>query len=164
MSRVSKDWPKGAEESENPSLPGSVADGWGSDRIVRLLRELESPYLCFNPGASFRGLHDSLVNCLGNRDPKMLLCLHEENAVAIAHGYPKVAGKPLAVALGPARRYDELLAVACVLEGAEVVVDVHVAPGYAPSTVAALAPDGKAARALRSSGTGATENVHFAFC
>ncbi len=57
------------------------------------------PYIALNPGASFRGLHDSLVNFLGNRDPQMLLCLHEEHAVAIAHGYAKVTGRPMAVAV-----------------------------------------------------------------
>ena len=56
-------------------------------------------YVALNPGSSFRGLHDSLVNHLGNEDPQMLLCLHEEHAVAIAHGYAKVAGEPLAVIL-----------------------------------------------------------------
>src|SRR5262245_3548510 len=29
----------------------------------------------------------------------MLLCLHEEHAVAIAHGYAKVTGKPMAAAV-----------------------------------------------------------------
>ena len=70
---------------------------WGSDAIAEQLRALDLPYVCINPGASFRGLHDSLVNYLGNERPHMLLCLHEEHAVAIAHGYAKVAGKPLAV-------------------------------------------------------------------
>ena len=51
-----------------------------------------------NPGASFRGLHDSLVN-YGNNDPPMLLCQHEEIAVQIAHGYAKASGKPMAVIL-----------------------------------------------------------------
>ena len=51
------------------------------------------------PGASFRGLHDSLVNHLGNANPAMLLCIHEESAVSLAHGYARVTGKPLAVAL-----------------------------------------------------------------
>jgi thiamine pyrophosphate-dependent acetolactate synthase large subunit-like protein len=39
------------------------------------------------------------VNYLENRDPKMLVCLHEEHAVAIAHGYAKVTERPMAVAL-----------------------------------------------------------------
>jgi hypothetical protein len=63
------------------------------------LRALEIPYIALTPGASFRGLHDSLVNHLGNTKPEMLLCIHEESAVALAHGYARVTGKPLAVAL-----------------------------------------------------------------
>lgn len=69
---------------------------WGSDVVAELLRRLEIPYAALNPGASYRGLHDSLVNYLGNHDPEMLLCLHEEHAVALAHGYAKVAGRPMA--------------------------------------------------------------------
>ena len=84
---------------EIPALPNAVDDGWGSDRIARIIRELGVPFIALNPGASFRGLHDSLVNLLGNDRPQMLLCLHEEAAVAIAHGYAKVTGKPLAVVL-----------------------------------------------------------------
>jgi thiamine pyrophosphate-dependent acetolactate synthase large subunit-like protein len=72
---------------------------WGSDAVAHALRELGIPYLALTPGASFRGLHDSIVNYLGNREPQMLLCLHEEHAVAIAHGFAKVTGRPLAVAL-----------------------------------------------------------------
>jgi thiamine pyrophosphate-dependent acetolactate synthase large subunit-like protein len=60
-----------------------------------MLRALDIPYVALNPGASFRGLHDSLVNRLGNTRPKMLLCLHEEAAVAIAHGWAKVTGKAM---------------------------------------------------------------------
>lgn len=72
---------------------------WGSDAIAQMLRALRVPYVLLNPGASFRGLHDSLVNHLGNADPQMLLVLHEEHAVAIAHGYAKVTGQPLAAIL-----------------------------------------------------------------
>ncbi|HEV8261408.1 MAG TPA: thiamine pyrophosphate-binding protein, partial [Burkholderiales bacterium] len=55
---------------------------WGSDAIAAMLRALDIPYLALNPGASYRGLHDSIVNYLGNERPQMLLCLHEESAVA----------------------------------------------------------------------------------
>src|SRR4030088_1404359 len=72
---------------------------WGSDAIAELLRALEIPYIALTPGASFRGLHDSLVNYLGNSAPQMLLCLHEESAVAIAHGYAKVTGRAMAAAV-----------------------------------------------------------------
>src|SRR6185312_11701634 len=99
MGRGKRDGSKKNYLPEAPYLPNRMEEGWGSDRIARMLHALEFPYLCFNPGASFRGLHESLVNFLGNNEPRMLLCLHEENAVAIAHGYAKVTGKPLAVAL-----------------------------------------------------------------
>lgn len=72
---------------------------WGSDAIADMLRALGVPYVLLNPGASFRGLHDSLVNHLGNVAPQLLLVLHEEHAVAIAHGYAKVTGQPLAAIL-----------------------------------------------------------------
>jgi thiamine pyrophosphate-dependent acetolactate synthase large subunit-like protein len=72
---------------------------WASDTIADLLRALDIEFIALTPGASFRGLHDSLVNHLGNKKPSMLLCLHEEHAVALAHGYARVTGKPLAVAL-----------------------------------------------------------------
>jgi thiamine pyrophosphate-dependent acetolactate synthase large subunit-like protein len=72
---------------------------FGSDVVAETLRALEIPYIALNPGASYRGFHDSLVNHLGNVQPQMLLCLHEEHAVAIAHGYAKVTGKPMAAAV-----------------------------------------------------------------
>jgi thiamine pyrophosphate-dependent acetolactate synthase large subunit-like protein len=72
---------------------------WGSDIAAQMLRRLGIPYVSLNPGASYRGLHDSLVNHLGNERPGMLLCLHEDHAVAIAHGYAKAAGEPMACVL-----------------------------------------------------------------
>ena len=72
---------------------------FGSDVVAETLRALEIPFIALNPGASYRGLHDSLVNHLGNVQPQMLLCLHEEHAVAIAHGYAKVTGRPMAAAV-----------------------------------------------------------------
>lgn len=72
---------------------------WGSDAIAEVLSQLDLPFISLTPGASYRGVHDSLVNYLGNDNPKMILCLHEEHAVAVAHGYAKATGKPMAVAL-----------------------------------------------------------------
>ena len=69
---------------------------WASDVIAETLRALEIPYAALNPGASFRGLHDSIVNHLGNQNPQMILCLHEEHAVAIAHGWAKIRETPMA--------------------------------------------------------------------
>ena len=80
-------------------LPSNAPMGWGSDVVAEMLRRLDVRYIALVPGSSYRGLHDSLVNYLGNRDPKMLVCLHEEHTVAIAHGYAKVTEKPMAVAV-----------------------------------------------------------------
>ena len=77
-------------------LPSSGTALFGSDAIAESLRDIGVPYVALNPGASYRGLHDSLVNHLGNAAPQMLLCLHEEHAIAICQGYAKVTGKPLA--------------------------------------------------------------------
>ena len=84
---------------ERPLPSGANAAAFGSDVIAETLRALDVPYIALNPGASYRGLHDSLVNYLGNSKPQMLLCLHEEAAVAIAHGYAKVTGKAMAAAV-----------------------------------------------------------------
>jgi acetolactate synthase I/II/III large subunit len=72
--------------------------GWQSDVIVDMIQRYGFEYVSLNPGASFRGLHDSLIN-YGKNDPKMLLCQHEEIAVQIAHGYAKASGRPMAVIL-----------------------------------------------------------------
>jgi len=82
-----------------PSAVPAAREHWGSDAIAALLRAIDLPYLALNPGASYRGLHDSIVNYLGNERPQMLLCLHEESAVAIAHGYAKATGKMMGVVL-----------------------------------------------------------------
>ncbi|MBO0765664.1 MAG: thiamine pyrophosphate-binding protein, partial [Hyphomicrobiaceae bacterium] len=78
---------------------GASAAEFGSDVVADTLRALGIEYIALNPGASFRGLHDSLVNHLGNERPRLLLCLHEESAVAIAHGYAKVTGRAMAAAV-----------------------------------------------------------------
>lgn len=80
-----------AVELPTGSSPGPAA--YGSDLVVDLLRALGTRYVPLNPGSSFRGLHDSLVNHGGNRDPQLLLCLHEEIAVSLAHGYAKGSGQ-----------------------------------------------------------------------
>ena len=78
-------------------MSAGAAVEWVSDAIAIALRDAVGlDYVAINPGASFRGLHDSLVNVGG---PTMLVCLHEEHAVAIAHGYAKVTERPMAVIL-----------------------------------------------------------------
>ena len=72
---------------------------WGSDVIVDALKAFEIEYIAINPGATFRGLHDSLVNYGGNHAPEIILCNHEEIAVALAHGYARAKGRPMAAAV-----------------------------------------------------------------
>lgn len=67
---------------------------WQSDVIVDMIKRYDFDYIALNPGASYRGLHDSLVN-YGENDPPMLLCNHEKIAVQIAHGYARATGKPM---------------------------------------------------------------------
>ncbi len=72
---------------------------WGSDPIAAVLHELDIPFVALVPGSSYRGLHDSIVNYLGNRAPQMVLTIHEENTIHIAQGYAKTAGRMMAAAV-----------------------------------------------------------------
>ena len=88
-----------AIKHETPA-PSPASDSvFGSDAVAATLRALDVPYIALNPGASYRGLHDSLVNYLGNKSPQMILCLHDENAVSIAQGYWKASNRMMAAAL-----------------------------------------------------------------
>ncbi len=88
-----------AIKHETP-IPSAASDAvFGSDVIAGTLRALDMEYIALNPGASYRGLHDSLVNYLGNKKPQMVLCLHDETAVSIAQGYWKASNKLMAVGL-----------------------------------------------------------------
>src|SRR4030081_506811 len=75
---------------------GAPSGGYGSDVVVDLLKQFKIPFAALNPGASYRGLHDSLVNYGGNVMPEMILCQHEETAVAMAHGFAKASRQPMA--------------------------------------------------------------------
>ena len=68
-----------------------------SDFMVDVIKSLDIAYVPCNPADSFRGLHESLINYGGNKKPEFLTCTHEEASVAMAHGYFKIAGKPLLV-------------------------------------------------------------------
>ncbi|HEY6198031.1 MAG TPA: thiamine pyrophosphate-binding protein [Candidatus Binatia bacterium] len=68
---------------------------YGSDVIVDMMRAYKIPYVSLNPGATYRGLHDSLVN-YGKNEAPIITCTHEETAIQIAHGYAKATGTPMA--------------------------------------------------------------------
>ena len=79
-------------EPERPLGTENAEMEWGSNVVTELVRRLDIPYIAVVPGASYRCFKDNFVNYLGNRDPQVLVCLHEEQCVAIgiAHGYAKV--------------------------------------------------------------------------
>jgi len=69
----------------------------GSDFMLDVLRSLDFEYCAANPGSSFRGLHESILNYGSNKNPELLTCLHEESSAAMAHGYAKIEGKPMMI-------------------------------------------------------------------
>ncbi|MGW7824084.1 thiamine pyrophosphate-binding protein [Streptomyces puniciscabiei] len=72
---------------------------YGSDIIASLIADAGIDHVAFNPGATFRGIHDSLVNHLGEErgGPRIALCLHESISVSVAQAYAKACGRPMAV-------------------------------------------------------------------
>src|SRR5262245_39681628 len=79
-----------------PTSRSGNIPSYGSDLVIDLLRAVGIEHVAINPGATFRGLHDSLVNYAGARGPELILTTHEEIAVALAHGYAKAKGRPMA--------------------------------------------------------------------
>src|SRR5262252_7093240 len=80
-----------------PAMEVLTVDRTGSDFMVDVIKSLGIEYVCANPGSAFRGLHESVINYGDNKAPEFLTCCHEESSVAMAHGYAKIEGKPLAV-------------------------------------------------------------------
>ncbi len=84
-----------AAETGTPKELSRIGGVPGSDFMVDVIKTLDIKYLPSNPASSFRAIHESLINYGGNKMPEFLTCTHEESAVGMAHGYFKVAGKPL---------------------------------------------------------------------
>jgi acetolactate synthase-1/2/3 large subunit len=84
-----------SSKNEKPHPGDIVIERPGSDFMIDVIKTLDLEYMATNPGSSFRSLHESLVNYGGNKKPELLTCMHEEAAVAMAHGYAKAAGKPM---------------------------------------------------------------------
>lgn len=90
----------GAAEFQAPDTAAALTlDRSGSDFMVDVLKALGVRYVAANPGSTFRGLHESVVNYGGEAGPELITCLHEETSVAMAVGYALATGKPLAVFL-----------------------------------------------------------------
>jgi thiamine pyrophosphate-dependent acetolactate synthase large subunit-like protein len=88
-----------AQEASSAAAETEVltTDSCGSDYMVDVIKSLGFEYVCANPGSSFRGMQESIINYGGNRSPEFITNCHEESSVAMAHGYYKVEGKPMAV-------------------------------------------------------------------
>lgn len=67
----------------------------GSDFMVDCLKALDIDFVASCPGSTFRGIQESIVNYGKNVKPEFITCLHEEASVGVAHGYAKIAGKPM---------------------------------------------------------------------
>src|SRR5437868_1212840 len=78
-----------------PTASSRVIEHPGSDFMVDVIKSLGIEYLGSNPGSTFESLHESLINYGNNKMPEFLTCTHEESAVAMAHGYFKIEGKPM---------------------------------------------------------------------
>ena len=88
-----------APRESDPSLEADIVttDRPGGDFMVDVLKSLNLEYVAANPGSSFRGIHESIINYGNNTAPEFITCCHEESSVAIAHAYSKIEGKPMAV-------------------------------------------------------------------
>ena len=90
---------KAAETQTPPHLEVMTEDRPGADYMMDVIKKLGFEFFAANPGSAYRGLHESLINYGGNKDPEFIMCCHEESAVGIAHGYSKIEGKPMGVFL-----------------------------------------------------------------
>jgi acetolactate synthase I/II/III large subunit len=85
-------------EADPPSeISVLTVDRSGSDFMVDVIKSLGFEFVAANPGSSFRGIHESLINYGGNKNPEFITCCHEESSVALAHGYSQAEGKPMLV-------------------------------------------------------------------
>src|SRR5208283_3046174 len=91
--------PNMAAETLSPADDPITQTSSGGDFMVDVLKTLDLEYLAMNPASNFRGLHEAVINYGMNERPEILTCAHEEIAFAMAHGYAKIEGKPMAVAV-----------------------------------------------------------------
>jgi acetolactate synthase I/II/III large subunit len=84
-----------ADTEPPPAASPRLVEKPASDVMVDVIKTLGIEYVAANPGSSFEGLHESIINYGGNKMPELLTCCHEESSVAMAHGYAKIEGKPM---------------------------------------------------------------------
>src|SRR5437899_1627941 len=86
-----------AAETDPVSTEVLTADHPGADFMLDVMKSMGFEYIAANPGSSFRALHESIINHGGNKNPEFITCCHEESSVAVADGYARVEGRPMAV-------------------------------------------------------------------
>ena len=88
-----------AEKAANKLPSETFITNPGSDFMADVIKATGIKYLAINPAAGFRSLQESIINYLGNKNPEILTCLHEETAAGMAHGYGKATGELMGVML-----------------------------------------------------------------
>ncbi len=83
------------DESQAPTTTEPIHGKAGSDFMVDVIKSLDIEYVASVAASTFRGLHESFLNYGQNTKPEFITALHEDVAVGIAHGYAKVAKKPM---------------------------------------------------------------------
>ena len=85
-----------ADTGQTPArVSARIVEHPASDFMVDVIRTLGFDYAAANPGSSFEGLHESIINYGANAKPELLTCCHEESSVAMAHGFAKIEGRPM---------------------------------------------------------------------
>lgn len=84
-----------------PPADGRAVQRAGSDLMVQVLKDLGIEYVASNPGSSFEGIQESIVNYGNppNTMPEFITALHEETSVDMANGYGKAEGRPMCAML-----------------------------------------------------------------
>lgn len=78
-------------------LPATRGPSNGAESVLSGLRFHGVDYLFANAGTDFPPIIEALTTLSGNEIPQALLIPHESAAIAMAHGYFLVSGKPQAV-------------------------------------------------------------------
>src|SRR2546426_1109006 len=86
--------PNGAQLAADTGAPRRIeveriVENPGSDFMMDVLKTLNFEYITTNPGSSFQGLHESIINYGGNKAPELLTCCHEESAGGPGHRLPE---------------------------------------------------------------------------
>jgi acetolactate synthase I/II/III large subunit len=71
----------------------------GAEAFIELLNLNQVDFIFLNPGTDTFPVHEAILKykMLGKRTPEIILCLDESMALAAAHGYFMVTGKPQVV-------------------------------------------------------------------